>query len=452
MQIINVFFVGFGMDNGNKKSIMTLLPWREAVAFIVLACLMVIGLVAAAKIPKDRIIENLGKSAELYRSNPRFFNALDGVDSSMIDWYADAILLDMDYYYDNEAPLESVMRSNYYHDKHKTINDSFYEAVKYNKNPNMEYIRYWHGSNAIVRPLLKWLSAESIYRLNAVLLLVLLLLMATLMLKDKLYVPLIGITVGLAAVSVWFVPMSLEYTWNFLLLPICVSAVVMVSEKEKRSLYGVIFLSFGMLTNYFDFLTTETLTFTVPVLVLLFIEKKKQSAYSPTRLAIRTAVAWGCGYAGAWILKWILASSVLRENVMPYVAGHISERVGGVDESINVGPIAFFVKAVTRNLKSLFPFDYGAIGVLAGVILILLIMYMAFVYRGGEADRSRILIYLCIGCIPYVRYLVLHNHAYKHFFFTYRAQAGTGLAIVLILNELKVWDTFRRKRLHRNRK
>ena len=65
-----------------------------------------------------------------------------------------------------------------------------------------------------------------------------------------------------------------------------------------------------------------------------------------------------------------------------------------------------------------------------------------------DIDKKRVIIYLTIGLIPYIRYFVLHNHAFKHYFFTYRAQAGTVLAIVLVLNELKVWETFRRTRLH----
>lgn len=436
------------MENEKKKSIISRLPWRETIAFVIVACFMVLGLVAAAKIPREKIIDNLTESAELYRRNDRFFWVIDGVWGSCIDWYADAVLLDMAYYYDDKKPLKSVMISEYYHNNHKTINESFHETVLYDKNPNKEYIRYWHGSLSIVRPMLKWFSVKTIYMINGVLLLMLFLIFSVLMIKRKLYLLLIGIVLGLISVDVWFVPESLEYTWNFLLLPVCTAITVIVSEKGRSSWYGVMFLCFGMLTNYFDFLTTETITFTIPVLVLLYIEKRRGAESSPVKLTFKTAVNWGIGYAGAWILKWLLASIVLGENVMPYVTGHISERIGGVDESITVGPIAFLAGAITRNLKCLFPFGYGTVGMLAGVLVVLLFSYMAFVYRGRDIDRKRVLLYLTIGLIPYFRYLVLHNHAYKHFFFTYRAQAGTILALFLILNELKVWDTFRRTRLH----
>ena len=436
------------MENEKKKNIISRLPWRETIAFVIVACFMVLGLVAAAKIPREKIIDNLTESAELYRENDRFFNIFRYIDASCVDWYADNILLDMSYYYDADNALKSVMLSEYYHGKHKAINDSFYETVIYDKKPNMEYLRYWHGSLSIVRPMLQWFSVKIIYRVNCAVLVVLFLALTALMIKRKLYVPLIGLIVGLVAIAIWFVPLSMEYTWNFLLLPICIIITIIVSDKGKSSLYGVIFICFGMLTNYYDFLTTETITYTIPVLILLYIEKRKLSLTSPVKTAVRTGVAWGVGYAGAWVLKWILASIVLGENVMPYVTGHISERIGGIDETINVGPVAFFTGAITRNIKCLFPFEYGAVGAIIGVMLVVLRLYMMFVYHGSDIDKKRVIIYLTIGLIPYIRYFVLHNHAFKHYFFTYRAQAGTVLAIVLVLNELKVWETFRRTRLH----
>ena len=38
--------------------------------------------------------------------------------------------------------------------------------------------------------------------------------------------------------------------------------------------------------------------------------------------------------------------------------------------------------------------------------------------------------------VPYARYIILHNHSYIHCFFTYRAQAATVAAAVLIIHYL----------------
>ena len=75
-----------------------------------------------------------------------------------------------------------------------------------------------------------------------------------------------------------------------------------------------------------------------------------------------------------------------------------------------------------------------------------LYFYIAYVYRVKGADKKQILMYVFIGCIPYIRYLVLHNHAYLHNFFTYRAQLATILAMILILEELKVGEGLRHEK------
>lgn len=133
---------------------------------------------------------------------------------------------------------------------------------------------------------------------------------------------------------------------------------------------------------------------------------------------------------GMWVSKWLLASVVLSENVMPYVTQHMNERIGG---NVGVGLGSTLWGAVFRNMKCLFPFDYGDIGVFAGILLLLYLVYRGFVYHGRQVEMRWIYPCVVIAVIPYVRYLILHNHSYLHFFFTYRAQMGTIVAILFVL-------------------
>lgn len=75
-------------------------------------------------------------------------------------------------------------------------------------------------------------------------------------------------------------------------------------------------------------------------------------------------------------------------------------------------------------------------GAIAGFLLVLAAAYAGYVYHVKSFDTRRILLLAVTALIPYVRYLVLHNHSYIHFFFTYRAQVATIMAIVLIISEL----------------
>ena len=61
---------------------------------------------------------------------------------------------------------------------------------------------------------------------------------------------------ALAAVSAWFVPFSLEYTWMFLLM--LVQMHLVVSRRFPADWHGrcLFFLASGVAANYLDFLTT----------------------------------------------------------------------------------------------------------------------------------------------------------------------------------------------------
>ena len=197
-----------------------------------------------------------------------------------------------------------------------------------------------------------------------------------------------------------------------------------------------------MLTCFFDFLTTETLTLTVPLVLLLWIERDMT-----VKCYIKIAFAWATGYVSTWMLKWLLASLVMGENALPYVSEHVAERIGGT-QFVNLGIFSYLLGALARNLGCLFPFGYGIIGVLLGISLIIVYLYLAYVYRGKNIDKRRIGLFVIIALVPYVRYLVLHNHAYLHYFFTYRAQMATILALIFVLDEMVDWGQLRRKRVH----
>lgn len=389
-------------------------------------------LAAAARIPRSAIRENVLASAE-YLCEDRVFPVLsENVSGSKIDRYADSILLGIAWQYDAEHPLSSVMRSAYYYTPYQNENENLLNAVTEGYEANQQYLRYWHGSNVIVRPLLVFLELKEIYVLNGVLLAVLALLLIAMLFKRGDRAAAAGIALGLLMTGVWFVPLSLEYTWTFLLM--LLFSVIGLRLTERGKLTGSFFMIAGMVTSYFDFLTTETLTLLVPLLLILSAEKKDGRAF-PKQFcrAGKAAGFWGAGYAGMWISKWLLASVVLGENVMPYVSEHIGERLGG---GIGVDLWTYLTGAVGKNISCLFPFDYGVGGWLAGFAGLLFIAYVAYVYHKKQIAWDAVLLYALIGLVPYVRYLVLHNHSYLHFFFTYRAQLATVLAVVLILGEI----------------
>ena len=290
-----------------------------------------------------------------------------------------------------------------------------------------------------------FLSINGLYIWNAVWFSALTILLLIILVKNQAYTPAIGFFVGFILTSSMFVPLSLEYTWNYPVMLITYILACLFAIKKKEQWYGVLFLCAGMVTNYLDFLTTETLTLTVPLLLLLWFDRENSIIKS-----INAGVAWLIGYAGVWILKWILASCILHLNAMSYVNSHIAERLDDRD-NYPKSLIAYLFKTLFRNIKLMVPFEYGFIGLIVGVLLIVLYLYWVYVYREKNYDKKRVLLFILIGCIPYVRYLVLHSHSYNHFFFTFRAQLAVVLSMAFILKETGAFDTIKRRCKHAKR-
>ena len=409
---------------------------KYILTFIITILLLMGMLVCSAMIPRTMIKENIEESAAYLCDGELFGCVVKDVNGSKIDRYADSILLAISYQYDSDKPLTSVMWSSYYFSKYQNENFNLLDAVTNDLDPNQQYLRYWHGSNAIVRPLLMVFNIKQIYILSGILLAGLVIILLTVLIKHKAYTPAVGVFAGLVGVSFWFVPFSLEYIWTFFVMLVVSLVGVKQAYRGNAGKLGILFLITGMVTNYLDFLTTETITLTVPLLLVLWAEQR-ETGYEGIQCSIKTTAksvaAWGFGYVGMWLMKWLIASIVLGENVMPYVSQHIGERLDG---NLGLGPVQYIFGAIWNNIMCIFPFEYGIMGTIIGIAIVIFVIYTGYVYHAGNIDNKMILLYALVGLIPYMRYVVLHNHSYLHYFFTYRAQMATILAILLILEKL----------------
>ncbi|MCR5108908.1 MAG: hypothetical protein K6B28_12185 [Lachnospiraceae bacterium] len=438
---------------------------KKIIPVLVAAILMPLLLILSALIPKESIKQNTLESAEYLFEGELFGHAKEGVEGSIIDRYADAILLNIAYHFDKEVPLESVMVSAYYFTPNHEENENLLIAVRDDMGINQQYLRYWHGSIAFVRPLLTIFSIREIYIINAVILIALLAVFIVMSVRIREYPLIIAIIISLIITRSWYVPLSLEYTWTFMLMFICAITAVILQRKGMREYYCTFFVITGMITSFVDFLTTETITLLIPLLVILWIDRersgntinsphpektkqrtekgdetdagaKKNTVLSSfvkredVKMAICCVFSWLAGYVGMWASKWILCSLIMKENAFPYVMGHVGERLGG---NIGLGIGEYITGAIVNNVGCLFPLGYGSLGVVIFIIMILAALYIAYVYRRGKSDMNLVLLMALIGLIPYIRYVVLHNHSYIHAFFTYRAQMATVMAIVLIV-------------------
>ena len=418
-----------------KKAILNLRKY--VLTFLLLLILLTAALVTVAKLPKSAIKKHMLSSAT-YLSEAGMGNYLLGsIKATCTDQFADSLLLNIAYNYDDKKPLKSIIWSAYSGDPSPEAGAFFLESVEHGVAPDHEYLRYWHGSNILIRPLHLILDLKQIYILHAIVILLLMICLIYIFLKHNYVTELISMLLAMVAISIWTVPFCLEYTWVFLIMLVMMIVVVELVKHKKDCNLGICFFVSGIITAYMDFLTAETLTFLIPILLVLRIMKRlNNSVFAGWLSTVKCGVAWLIGYLGMWSSKWLLSAIVLRQDIMPYITDHIRQRQGGSVLGLSK---EYFLNMYLNNICRLFPLDYGVIGAL--IFLVFLIMLLIPVFQNKirlkqSIDTSWICLYGVLFFIPFIRFLVMHSHSNGHYFFTYRALAASVLAFCFILVEL----------------
>lgn len=409
---------------------------KYSAIFFLTVVLLLIALIGVAKIPKNAIRSNMIETAEYLSTKPATHFAVSGIRSSSIDWYADSLLLNIAFNLDDQNTLESVMWAPFSGYTNQHVSRYLLESARDGLEPTQEYLRYWHGSTVIVRLEHLFLNIRQIYILHAVIMAALCIWLLRMLISAGLQQEGIAFLLSIICASIWFVPFCLEYTWVFLVMLVFSVITIRAALRNQYDGMGSLFLIVGMVTVYLDFLSTETVTLLIPLIFVLRIRERNNSSDN-WGFVLKNSVLWLFGYAGMWAMKWLIASIVLHQNVMPYVTGHIEERIGG---SVHLPLWQFLIQAITRNTSRLFPFDYGLIGAIIFLFCVMMfVIYPIYTRKIGlrmKIDRKQTMLYLCLSLVPYVRYLVLHNHSWRHCNFTYRAQASTIFALCFVIFEI----------------
>ncbi len=414
------------------KNILTIF-FKIILCITTLTILECCALICVAKIPKNNIKQHVKESADILLENDVFFYINKDDYASRIDRYADSILLNIAYSYDEQHPFKAIMLSSYYYEATQNENYNLKKTVTQNTTPNKEYIRYWHGSNLIVKPLLLLTNIKGIYTINAIIIIVLLIISLILLWKHFNKAVAICMLISCLTVSLWYVPFSLEYTWNIIIMLIAIIlSINMYAKKSHNLIY--LFIVIGNVTAYFDFLSTETLTFTVPTICILLLKHKTNPLSTKMdyfKSILQTGTSWLIGYSFAWISKWLIASVALQTNVFQLALQQADTRISS--EVANLPAMNQVISAITRNIVCLFPFSYlkeYAFFVFIITISIISILYYLF----KKQNNTELSTVLCIiALIPYIRFGIITNHSYLHYFFTYRAQLASIFALGLTI-------------------
>lgn len=414
------------------------------------ACLLF--MIFCAMIPDRFIEENAKESAEYFKEEPLFGISVGELQNFKKDNYADCITAGIAYHLSGENPYVSVISADYNRVKGENVNVSFYRAMQGEEVATESYSRYWHGSAAVVRLLYTVTDAETMRYVIAISGIVLNLWVVVTLVRRKQAV-LAGIySFAFLLVNGLFALECMEYAWIFLLMPIGGLLLLNPRINGKQSKVYFVFMLIGILTAFFDFLTAETLTFTIPFTIYYIVVYNKQlekdtggkSGRKSWFVFLYSGMCWCIGYAGMFMSKWLLVwitfgKDALRTAVnsaMERVSGEVSLSLNMADEKADLGQRLQGISV--RNLGCLY---WGSSDMKVNTVLIITICVISilavFWYlarRENVKERNRGIL-VAVSLIPVVRFLLLSNHSYVHYFFTYRALMVTVFIVLYLIYE-----------------
>lgn len=412
-------------------------------------------LLASAYIPQNIVYENVLQSAEYFKEAPLFEHCAGNFENYKRDNYADCISTNIAWHFGEAHPFYSVVTADYAYDADRNVNETFYDNVVNSSGETISYSRYWHGSAGVLRILLCFTNIENIrIMLMAVGLLLNVAAVVCMWRKEKKALA-ITYVLGFLLVNAGFALSCLEYGFVFLLMPIAVLMLLLLKGEQRDDTAIRIFMIIGILTAFFDFLTTETLTFTIPFVIYYvasYRENKKQQNWF---LFIRCGVNWCIGYAGMFLLKWILAATVLGKEAFLDALGMAAERIGG-EVSLSAS-LAGEQAGLTERLLGIWIRNVGCLFwgttdmsvktvTIATVVVAVGLGVFWYLARKEKSQFAKGGVLIVVAIIPYIRFLALSNHSFIHYFFTYRAQMVTVMVILYLIYETTFLSAKREKR------
>ncbi len=423
-----------------KKIIKNILKY--IIIFIVTVLILFGSLVLTAKIPKSSIEKNIKASLDFYKKYRGIYYFTYKRYDTYIHYYADTRKLNILYNIDSNDAIKSVLWDKFYQETHMDSNVDFINLVEKDKEPNTNYLRYWNGCMVFLRPLLTIMSMDKIYLINIIILSILALILLVLLFLRSKKMAIIFI-ISLILTSCWYVPICIEYSVMFYVMIITSILTLLIDKKDSdvsksNNKLLILFLITGITATFFDFLTTEILTIFVPLIFIIIIRKKEnrlEDFKKTTIFILKACILWFLGYGLMWLTKWVLSSLILKINAFDYVKRNFTLRFNGLQgiESKTV----LYKNVIPRNVFCI-PFMYYIREnfdklIVKYFVFLFIMLILIFIDWKSLKEKKYYIFLLIISFMPYVRYLILANHSYKHLMFTFRDQIITLIVLIYII-------------------
>lgn len=404
-----------------------------AAVFFTTLTLLWLALFLSSLIPNEAIRVNMEKSVYSYADRPAFAFTQGNRLNSVADHYADAIWLNVAWNMGRGEPLRACVQTQYYDGEELGENAGLYYSVMENAEPNVDYTRYWHGTALVIRLLSLFTTVEGMKIIGFAVFLLLVAVSLALLLRLGHRDLAAALALSLAAVQIWNIRLSLEYQPAFI-VTFALLPFYLLLERKNDDWLAVLSIVGGTAVAFFDFLTTETVTVLLP-LILVTAVRAKENRPIKAALLLKCGICWGCAYAGTFLVKWTAAALVSHTDTFSAALASVQERTGSTPADF-IEPAVSFLSAPLANLAVLFGgayrVDHGRVftGIAVSLLVLLSVWYLL---RNKTQKSASAVLMLAVGSIVLLRFLLLNNHSYLHCFFTYRSLVSLIFALLAAL-------------------
>lgn len=286
------------------------------------------------------------------------------------------------------------------------------------------YPRYWHGYLVILKPLLLVLTYSRVRCFNILALSLLLFALVNGIWRRVGKKETAAFILATLMVFPFVIPNCMQYS-NMAYTTLFASNIMVYSGKEiwnkNRALY--FWLTLGIATAYFDFLTYPVLALGVGLVLQELVIK--DTTWKNVTMSIG---AWLFGYAGMWASKWVLAEVLTEEHVISDAISQVIHRtVGNSDVS---GRKANALTAIAANLSCYTNVVFLVLILICFIVFICNMSRRRTIVVEGKCIAKRNVHLLWIALIPFVWYALTASHSFDHSSYTYRSIMVTVFALL----------------------
>jgi len=383
------------------------------VLFFVLVGLFLIGIFLSNLISEASIQTNLVNSAKTLEQEGlypvSFGNQYSSLTFLMRDQYTDCLMLNEAASADAEHAMTTAILSPCLKSGRgvEMMPDDLHQVAQGTMKPNVNYDWYWHGYLVVLRPLLVFFDYAQIRWINCGLMLILVLWVLWLMAQRLGMICAIMSAGLLIAMHFETVPYTMQYVSVFFVTFIATGIMLKWNRFfEQKHNDVLMFFTIGAVTVYLDFLTVPVVSLGMPLLFWLLVKNGEPEKWKDV---ILLSIAWCAGYALLWMSKWAICALTFDPSVLTNAAAHAEKWSGNASE---LGRLGMTIGVLKKYVALVWSMNWGW-----GLIVAAGMMTLLPKTKNWKRENSWILL---IALMPMVWSLVLVNHNYAHFGFTWR--------------------------------